>query len=172
MHRQRQPTVERQEVLYRARASPLHSCHMKSTYHQSPAGEHANCRQPYLVTVSASHRHTLLRDHAIARNTCRTIHSLDEQGITHTWCFVSMPDHCQWLFTLDGPHSLAHTLRKFKTQSSRMAGVPLWRRTYQARSLRRDTDLLPTARYVVASPLRAGLVTRLGDYPYWNAVWL
>ena len=25
---------------------------------------------------------------------------------------------------------------------------------------------------VVASPLRAGLVDRIGDYPWWDAVWL
>ena len=28
------------------------------------------------------------------------------------------------------------------------------------------------SRYVVANPLRAGLVERIGDYPYWNAVWI
>jgi hypothetical protein len=28
------------------------------------------------------------------------------------------------------------------------------------------------ARYVVANPLRAGLVKRLGDYPLWDAIWL
>ena len=28
------------------------------------------------------------------------------------------------------------------------------------------------ARYVVANPLRAGLVEKLGDYPLWDAVWV
>ena len=28
------------------------------------------------------------------------------------------------------------------------------------------------ARYIVANPLRAGLVKKLADYPFWNAVWL
>jgi hypothetical protein len=28
------------------------------------------------------------------------------------------------------------------------------------------------ARYIVANPLRAGLVEHLGDYPHWDAVWL
>jgi hypothetical protein len=28
------------------------------------------------------------------------------------------------------------------------------------------------ARYIVANPLRAGLVSRVGHYPFWNAVWL
>jgi hypothetical protein len=38
--------------------------------------------------------------------------------------------------------------------------------------LRSDDDLQDMARYVVANPLRAGLVARIGDYPFWNAVWL
>jgi hypothetical protein len=28
------------------------------------------------------------------------------------------------------------------------------------------------ARYIIANPLRAGLVDRIGDYPLWDAMWL
>jgi len=28
------------------------------------------------------------------------------------------------------------------------------------------------ARYIVANPIRAGLVDNIGQYPYWDAVWL
>jgi hypothetical protein len=28
------------------------------------------------------------------------------------------------------------------------------------------------ARYVVANPVRAGLVQRVGQYPHWDAIWL
>ena len=35
-----------------------------------------------------------------------------------------------------------------------------------------EPDELATARYVVANPLRAGLVTSIGDYPFWDAAWL
>ncbi|MBB5859537.1 hypothetical protein GGR69_001194 [Xanthomonas arboricola] len=28
------------------------------------------------------------------------------------------------------------------------------------------------ARYLIANPLRAGLVARVGDYPFWDAIWL
>ncbi len=40
------------------------------------------------------------------------------------------------------------------------------------RSLRKDEDLVHLARYVVANPVRAGLVERLGDYPLWDAQWV
>jgi hypothetical protein len=48
----------------------------------------------------------------------------------------------------------------------------LWQKGYHDRALRRDEDLQQAARYIVANPLRAGLVKRLGDYPLWDAVWL
>ena|SRR5690242_2443060 len=43
---------------------------------------------------------------------------------------------------------------------------------YHDRALRREEDVVATARYVVMNPVRAGLVSRIGDYPHWNAIWV
>ena len=48
----------------------------------------------------------------------------------------------------------------------------LWQRGFHDRALRREEDLVRMARYVVANPLRAGLVEKLGDYPLWDAIWV
>jgi REP element-mobilizing transposase RayT len=48
----------------------------------------------------------------------------------------------------------------------------LWQPGYHDHALRREEDLVATARYLVANPLRAGLVQHIGDYPLWDAVWL
>jgi REP element-mobilizing transposase RayT len=48
----------------------------------------------------------------------------------------------------------------------------VWQKGYHDRAVRREDDLQSIARYVVANPLRAGLVRRVGDYPLWDAVWL
>ena len=48
----------------------------------------------------------------------------------------------------------------------------LWQHGFHDRAIRREEDLAAVARYVVANPLRAGLVDRIGDYPLWDAVWL
>lgn len=47
-----------------------------------------------------------------------------------------------------------------------------WQKRYHDHALRKEDNLKQMARYVVANPLRAGLVKRLGDYPLWDAVWL
>ena len=49
---------------------------------------------------------------------------------------------------------------------------PIWQKGYYDHGLRREEDLRTTARYIVANPLRAGIVKRLADYPHWDAIWL
>lgn len=49
---------------------------------------------------------------------------------------------------------------------------PFWQKGFHDHALRKEEDLTATARYIVANPLRAGLVQRVGDYPHWDAIWL
>ena len=51
-------------------------------------------------------------------------------------------------------------------------GARLWQTGFHDHALRREEDLAATARYLIANPLRAGLVQRVGDYPFWDAVWV
>ena len=46
----------------------------------------------------------------------------------------------------------------------------LWQRAYYDRAARKDEDIRQIARYIVASPLRAGLVRDIGDYPHWDCI--
>ena len=128
--------------------------------------------QAYLVTIATRHRQAFFHDYQLARAGARTIAELESLGACHNWCYVLMPDHCHWLFSLRAAYSLEQTVRMFKGKSSRLAGIRLWQRGFHDHALRHDEDLLPAARYVIANPLRAGLVGRVGDYPYWNAAWL
>ena len=47
-----------------------------------------------------------------------------------------------------------------------------WQKAYYDHALRGDEDIQDVARYIVGNPLRANLVTGIGDYPHWDAVWL
>ncbi len=88
-----------------------------------------------------------------------------------------MPDHFHWLVELENC-SLRRLMRETKSLITRelnlysgRSGV-LWQQGFHDRALRRDEDLVKMARYVVANPLRAGLVEKLGDYPLWDAIWV
>jgi len=59
-------------------------------------------------------------------------------------------------------------------QANRVMGRsgPVWEPAFHDRALRREDDMRSVARYIVANPLRAGLVDRIGDYPFWDCIWL
>ena len=92
--------------------------------------------------------------------------------------WVLMPDHAHWLLQLGENDTLANAVTRLKCASARSANRALgrsgavWGRAFHEHALRDERKLLATARYLVANPLRAGLVTKLGNYPFWNSIWL
>ncbi|NQD77808.1 transposase [Pseudomonas sp. CM27] len=91
--------------------------------------------------------------------------------------WVVMPDHFHWLVEL-GPASLRRVMRRVKSRSTVMINRHtgrsgrLWQKGFHDRALRREDDVQAVARYIVLNPKRAGLVSRVGDYPHWDAIWL
>ena len=91
--------------------------------------------------------------------------------------WVLMPDHAHWLIELSEHDTLGAVVNRIKSASARHANRvlgrvgPLWSAAFHDHALRAEDDLPDIARYVVANPLRAGLVKRLDDYPFWNAIW-
>ena len=90
-----------------------------------------------------------------------------------------MPDHAHWLVELAGSESLSNTIGALKKAiatpvnvSRGCVGQTLWQAGFHDRALRKEDDVVVVARYIVANPIRAGLVTRVGDYSWWDAVWI
>ena len=140
-------------------------------------GRHSQRGNLYLLTTATSDRHTVFSDFAIGRLVVAELKSAHMEGWVHSLAWVVMPDHFHWLIEL-GDSSLDGLMRRVKTNSARVinrqrsSSGPLWQAGYHDRALRQEEDVQAVARYVVANPLRAGLVARLGDYPLWDAIWL
>ncbi len=100
-----------------------------------------------------------------------------DQAMVNSLAWVVMPDHFHWLVELRSGN-LSDLMRKVKTGSAlavtkeKGESSRVWQKGYHDRAVRREEDLLQMARYIVANPIRAGLVTRYGDYPLWDAIWL
>ena len=124
----------------------------------------------YLITLVTSHRRPIFLNFEYAASACRNFYSpaVLEHGTTLS--FVVMPDHVHWLVELHG--RLSVLVRIYKARVSLEVGRGIWQPGYHDHALRRDEDLRRSARYIVANPLRAGLVSDIGQYPYWDAVWL
>ena len=100
-----------------------------------------------------------------------------ENGYAETLAWVVMPDHLHWLM-IPGSEPLDAVMRRIKSRSAiavnRRLGTtgPLWQQGYHDHALRKTEDIRAVARYLIANPLRAGLVKHIGDYPLWDAAWL
>jgi REP element-mobilizing transposase RayT len=105
-------------------------------------------------------------------------------GESATWldarllCWVLMPDHWHGLIELGDRFDLPRVLNRFKAstalEANRSVGRigAVWSRGFHDHALRAEEDLVSVARYVVLNPVRAGLVRRVWDYPFWDAIWL
>jgi len=140
--------------------------------HRLRIGRYSEPGRAYLVTTVTRDRRARFLEMSASLATIRCLRTMDAQRVSRTLCYVLMPDHLHWLMVLGSGASLPEVVRRFKSYSGRQLGGSVWQRGFHDRALRREADLLPAARYVVANPLRAALVRRLGDYPYWDAVWL
>ncbi len=100
------------------------------------------------------------------------MHEPSVVSVAETLAFVVMPDHVHWLVQLKDAVSLGNVVRRFKARVSIVLGAPVWQRGFHDHAVRKDEDMVEAARYIVANPVRAGLVRRIGDYPHWDAVWL
>jgi REP element-mobilizing transposase RayT len=133
----------------------------------------------YLITAATHQRYPYFRGFAAGRILVREMMRSDAFGWSQTMAFVVMPDHMHWLFSLVSDLSLPAVVGNIKRHSARKINDlidrrshPVWQCGYHDRALRREESMIDVARYIIANPLRAGLVRRVGDYPLWDAVWL
>ncbi|WP_347904823.1 transposase [Pseudomonas purpurea] len=148
-----------------------------SASHRLRTGRYAEQSRIYLLTTNTLNRERAFEDFASGRLIVDQFRSAQDQRWANSLAWVVMPDHFHWLIELQHG-SLSELMQKTKSLSARVVNMAtgrkgrLWQQGYHDRALRREEDLVGLARYVVANPLRAGLVPRLGDYPLWDAIWV
>ncbi|MBM7062872.1 transposase [Pseudomonas sp. UL073] len=140
-------------------------------------GRYSELGRIYLVTTVVAGRQPVFDDCVCARLFIGEMRRCVDETLAASLAWVVMPDHVHWLLALERS-DLGSLMKRLKARSSlvinRERGTrgQLWQAGFHDRALRREEDVRAVARYVVANPLRAGLVGRLGDYPHWDACWL
>ncbi|ERH49794.1 hypothetical protein O203_13940 [Ectopseudomonas chengduensis] len=141
------------------------------------AGRFSETQRIYLLTATTENREILFSDFTVGRLVVAELKTAQQDGLAESLAWVLMPDHLHWLIALQHG-SLSDLMRRIKGRSAKRINEltkrqgKLWQDGFHDRALRREEDVLPAARYIVANPLRAGLVNRAGDYPLWDSVWL
>ncbi|MEC9364974.1 MAG: transposase [Pseudomonadota bacterium] len=132
----------------------------------------------YNVTATTAGRRRHFDDFAAACAASACFERSNVLSDARLLAWVLMPDHCHWLLQLGAHESLDAVVGRLKGTSARAANVvlrrtgPIWARSYHDHALRKEEDVRTLGRYIVTNPLRAGLVDRIGGYPFWNAVWV
>ena len=78
-----------------------------------------------------------------------------------------MPDHLHMLVEGLAPDARFRPMVTFaKQRRAVVAPCRLWQRGYYERVLRTDEHTLVVSAYILANPVRAGLVSSAHDYPF------
>lgn len=148
------------------------------TYNDLRKGRHSEPGRPFFLTMVTDQRMRWFDDFDIARIVIKEMMRLDGERALESLAWVLMPYHLHWLMVLGDGKDLSRIARSLKGGSARRINLhlarrgPIWQAGFHDHALRHDEDIRAFARYTVANPLRAGLVSRLADYPHWDAVWL
>ena len=140
-------------------------------------GRLSQAGRAYHVTTVVADRRAVFQDFWLGRIVVREMMRLQDEGAVESLAFVIMPDHLHWLIVLQNEWGLSEVMQRLKGRSARLlarsTGVsPFWQRAYYDHAVRQEEDLHAIARYIVANPLRRGLVQQIGGYPLWDAVWM
>ncbi|WP_249677794.1 REP-associated tyrosine transposase [Pseudomonas abieticivorans] len=145
--------------------------------HRLRIGRYSEENRLYLITLATLERQPLFQDWPTARPIINALKKAQQTGEADSLCWVIMPDHLHWLIELH-LEDLPKVIGRMKSRSTvnlnrhlQRTG-PLWQKGFHDRALRRDEDVKAVARYIIANPLRAGLVKKLGQYSMWDAIWV
>jgi len=134
--------------------------------------------QIYHISTATIERLPVFESLQFGRILVQAMKREDDAGHTLTLAFVIMPDHLHWLFMLIGSRSMeicVNTVKSYSTRRINQANQckgPLWQKGFFDRAVRSDEDLVTVARYIVANPLRGGLVKTIRQYSLWDARWI
>jgi len=134
-----------------------------------PTHDYAESR-PYHVTWGTHHgRPILLADTAGAVAACIEAEARRTPADLYAYCV--MPDHVHVLLV---PRDGGNVIRFVQAVKSRTARAhtafggtqKLWQRGFYDRIVRREEDISHLAEYILANPVRAGLVDDASAYPF------
>lgn len=140
-------------------------------------GRQMESGRPYLITTVTRDRRPLFADWRMGRLLVTELKTATEKNYAETLAWVVMPDHLHWLMIPD-TEPLDAVIRRIKSRSTiavnRHMGTtgPMWQHGYHDHAVRKTEDIRAIARYLIANPLRAGLIKHIGDYPLWDTRWL
>jgi len=139
-------------------------------------GRYSECNRIYHITASTHNRHPWFNNLICGRIIVKTLQKA--QIDTKTLAYVIMPDHMHWLMQLKKDTGISKVVKNIKGKSAIEINQHLgrkgsiWQNGFYDHAIRKDEQIINIARYIIANPVRAGLVSSVREYPLWDAMWL
>lgn len=130
----------------------------------------------YVTTSVTAGRQSLFAAPECAAVLMHQFKASDARGASRSFAWVIMPDHFHWVMQLRGG-ALGPCVQSLKSRSAVAINAalgrraPVWQRGYYEHWIRDEHDIRQQVLYVMGNPVRAGLASRLGDYPYGWCRW-
>ncbi len=146
--------------------------------HQLRKGRRSIPDQIYHVTTATMGRKIIFDQLTLGRIVVDVLRRESTVNNVASLAYVVMPDHFHWLMRLPAETCLSKTVNNVKSLSTRRINRrmrwsgSLWHRGFYDRAIRSEDNVIEVARYIIANPLRAGLVDGIGAYPLWDAIWV
>ncbi len=168
-----QPTTNNQQPT----TNPGKEAKLKEKAHSKDLrkGRFSQPGQIYHITSVTFNRKPFFHDLYCGRHLIKTM--MNEEKID-SLAYVLMPDHFHWLLTCGENGDICESIHRVKSVSAHRINKhlgrtgKLWQGSFYDQAIRKEENIAHVARYIVANPLRAGLVKSLSDYSLWDAVWV
>lgn len=124
-------------------------------------------KEIYFITVSCRHRDQaqLIRPE-LAGPLLDSVKHRNQKFIWFAHIFLLMPDHIHALLSFPpSPNTVQRTITQWKRWTARQLGID-WQRDFFEHRLRSSESWREKANYILANPVRKGLVTEVAAWPY------
>jgi len=139
--------------------------------------DYSNSDYVYFITVCAGHLSRPFLDNALAKEVLNSLLSLRSEGKIFIYCYCLMPDHLHIAVTprvsrgRQCSEDLSKILGDFKSYTTKLSwkhGIKgkLWQRSFYDHVGRKEEDLIGICNYILANPVRKGLVENPESWSY------
>jgi putative transposase len=134
--------------------------------------DYSSGEQPYFITIRAKLDTSPFSDERLANAVIESLNWTREHRHVSIYAYCLMPDHLHFLLRLpeDGPPlgEVIGAFKRFTTRQSWGFGFQgaIWQSRYYDRILRKSEDARQIVEYIMANPVRRGLVENPEHYPW------
>jgi len=121
----------------------------------------------YFITINcASRGSNQLALSDLAKSLFETIEHRQQNGLWWPYLFLVMPDHVHALISFPpSGKPFKSVISKWKEWTAKHVGIA-WQRDFFEHRLKREESRREKADYILNNPVRKGLASNAGDWPY------